>query len=111
MSQQTKYFIEGVQAAASGLGPVSRYKKPENIAEFMKGYESVSRDAMVLRFESNPVGKSKNSYSEAPDVVYVGTVKQCNDRLVMLQQKDRSGFFKVYTNDGKPYEYESKYFQ
>ncbi|QUL77390.1 hypothetical protein [Escherichia phage UPEC06] len=111
MALVTKYFIEGQQAAQQGYSRVTRYKKEENKVEFFKGYDSVNRDAMVLRFESDPVGKPVTSYQASPQIVYVGTVKECNDKLITLKQSDRAGYFVVYTADGKPYQYESKYFK
>lgn len=106
--QQTKYYIEGIQAAHSGAGRFCRYHKEENREQWHAGYDSVSREYFVMRFNVDPVGMPLNSFRERPDPVYVGTLKQCQDRAVTLELSDRAAFFAVYHANGIAYKYESK---
>ncbi|QYC52632.1 hypothetical protein [Salmonella phage SSBI34] len=106
--QQTKYYIEGVQAAHNGAGRFCRYRKPENVEQWEAGYDSVERSHMVIRFNSKPTGKPLTAYQERPDPVYMGTLRQCQDRAVSLSIADRLAYFEVYTKDGEKYEYQSK---
>lgn len=105
--KQSKYFIEGVQAAQAGMIRVCRYKQPENVTEFFSGYDSICRDYQVIRFTSNPRGKSLKAYRDNADVVFVGSLAQCEDKRLTLSQAERSAFFAVYSADGHVYRYKS----
>lgn len=105
--QVSKYFQEGIQAAHQGAARFCRYKLESNILDFYKGYDSVCRSHQVMRFNSDPRGKSKQTYQDSPDLVYVGTLAQCEDKAVTLKQADRAGFFVVYSAEGKPYQYKA----
>lgn len=80
----TKYFIEGQDAGRKGLINVCRYKKPENIAEFSKGWESVSREYSVM-----------SRGSGAPQFHEWGTLAECEARSITLATVDRSRRFYV----------------
>lgn len=75
----TKYFIEGQLAARKGCINVCRYRKPENIAEFSKGWESVDRSYCVM---SRGVG--------VPSFHEYGTRAECEARSITLAVLDRA---------------------
>ena len=102
--QQTKYFIEGMTAAHSGSGRYCRYKRAENICEWLAGFDSVDRSHMMIRFTVNEAGQVSDL--QQPDPCYVGTLRQCQDRAVTLQRNDPKGAaYVVYNQNGKPYQY------
>lgn len=103
--QQTKHFIEGTAAAHAGAIRACRYKQPGNLAEWLKGFDSVDRSHVVIRFPSNPLGKPLTTFQDSPDPVYIGNLNQCQDRAVSLSQADRAAFFAVYLADGTAYQY------
>lgn len=103
--QQTKYFIEGVTAAHAGSVRACRYNKEGNRLEWFAGFDSVDRGHAVFKILPGPGPVSLGDL----DPVYVGSVKQCQDRAVTLQQADRAGRYVIYSaKTGKPYQEETK---
>lgn len=103
--QQTKYFIEGTAAAHAGQIRACRYNKEENRREWFAGFDSVDRGYAVFKILPG-VGAVKLSDL---DPVYIGGVKQCEDRAVTLQQADRAGRYVIYDmTTGKPYQESTK---
>lgn len=103
--QHTKYFIEGKQAAHGGQVRACRYKVAANIREWLAGWDSVDRSYAVFKILPG-VGVIKLADL---DPVYIGGVKQCQDRAVTLQQADRAGQYVIYDlTTGKPYQEETK---
>lgn len=101
--QQTKYFIEGNAAAHAGQIRACRYNKEENRREWFAGFDSADRDFAVFKILPGP-GAVKLA-----DPVYIGGVKQCQDRAVTLQQADRAGQYVIYdVATGKPYQESTK---
>lgn len=91
--QQTKYYIEGMQAAHNAQIRACRYQKENNRDEWFKGFDSVDKAYSVCKISLN----------EALPV-FVGNLNQCSDKALMLQSKDRGGCYVVYDNKThKPY--------
>lgn len=91
--QVSKYYIEGQQAARNGAINASRYKDPEAVAEFSKGWESVSRDYGVLYRTHDHKFKEFAAF---------GTLRECEDLAVTLGARDRSHvYFVVDAKTGK----------
>lgn len=104
---RSKYYQEGQESAHKGYARAPRYPQKEKAVEFLAGYDSIDRSHQVIRFASNPIGKSKSYFQSLPDVVYIGTLKQCEDKAITLKQSDRKSFYAVYTANGKPYIYKA----
>lgn len=104
---RSKYYQEGQDSAHKGYARAPRYPQREKAVEFLAGYDSVIKTHMVIRFESNPLGKSYYSYTTPPDIAYVGTLEQCEDKAITLKQSDRKSFYAVYDINGKPYIYKA----
>lgn len=103
--QQTKYFIEGIAAAHAGQIRAPRYRVEANRLEWLAGYDSVDRGYAVFKILPGPGAVTLADL----DPAYVGSVKQCQDRAVTLQQADRAGAYVIYSLDtGKPYQEETK---
>lgn len=103
--QHSKYFIEGMAAAHNGSIRVTRYQRPENVEQWLAGYDSV--DPSHALFKILP-GVGEIGMNDL-DPVYLGTAKECSDRLVTIKQTDRTGNYVVYDMaTGKPYQEETK---
>lgn len=103
--QHTKYFIEGIAAAHAGQIRAPRYRVEANRLEWFAGFDSVDRGYAVFKILPDPGPVSLGDL----DPVYVGSVKQCQDRAVTLQQADRAGRYVIYSaKTGKPYQEETK---
>lgn len=103
--QHTKYFIEGMNAAHAGSVRACRYNKEVNQVEWLSGYDSIDRNFALFKILPSP-GPVRLSDL---DPVYIGGVKQCQDRAVTLQQADRNGSYVVYNLEtGKPYQESTK---
>lgn len=103
--QHTKYFIEGMESAHAGSVRACRYNKEDNRAEWFAGFDSVDRDFAL--FKVLP-GAGAVTLADL-DPVYIGAVKQCQDRALTLQQADRAGRYVVYNlATGKPHQDSTK---
>lgn len=103
--QHSKYFIEGQTAAHSGHIRAPRYNKEESRREWLAGFDSVARDFAVFKILPG-VGAVKLADL---DPVYIGGIKQCQDRAVTLHQADRAGRYVVYNlATGKPHQDSTK---
>lgn len=103
--QQTKYFIEGMTAAHNGSIRVTRYQRPENIEQWLAGYDSVERSHALFKILPGAGEIKMNDL----DPVFLGTAKQCTDRLVTIKQADRTGHYVIYDmSTGNPYQESTK---
>lgn len=103
--QQTKYFIEGTAAAHAGSVRACRYNKEANRLQWFAGFDSVDRAHALFKILP---GVGPVTLVDL-DPVYIGSVKQCQDRAVTLQQADRAGRYVVYDMArGKPYQEHTK---
>jgi len=92
-------------AAPPGQIRACRYNKEENRREWFAGFDSVDRGYAVFKILPGP-GAVKLADL---DPVYIGGVKQCQDRAVTLQQADRAGRYVIYDMaTGKPYQESTK---
>ncbi|AEZ66246.1 hypothetical protein EXT67_20580 [Pectobacterium atrosepticum] len=99
--QHTKYFVEGIAAAHAGSIRATRYKVAANVLEWFAGFDSVDRSYAVFKILP---GVGRVTLSDL-DPVYVGSLKQCQDRAFSIQQADRSGAYVIYDlSTGKPYQ-------
>ncbi|ARB11599.1 hypothetical protein CB7_125 [Pectobacterium phage vB_PatM_CB7] len=99
--QHTKYFVEGIAAAHAGSIRATRYKVAANVLGWFAGFDSVDRSYAVFKILP---GVGRVTLSDL-DPVYVGSLKQCQDRALSLQQADRAGRFVIYDHvTGKPYQ-------
>lgn len=98
--QHSKYFIEGIQSAHNASVRACRYNKNDNRLEWFKGYDSVDKSFAVFKVMYSP-GEIKDNDL---DPQYVGSLSQCNDRIMTLKQSDRQSIFVVYDMiKGTPY--------